>query len=98
MNDKKFRPVMGYDENIKDVAKNPIKNGYVYFATDTGIIYLDANGKRTVMSSSDGASSGIFYANRKIEKEEKDLKYIEVMHVDLLEPAIHQLNHYVYLL
>ena len=40
-NATKFIPVRGYDAKIN---KSEIKDGYVYFATDTGKIYVDSQG------------------------------------------------------
>lgn len=53
----KFRPYRGKDETIKGI---PYSNGYVYFATDTGRIYLDYNGERLSMG---GNGASVFYAN-----------------------------------
>jgi hypothetical protein len=53
-----FSPVRGYEENIRRQA---VADGYVYFATDTGNIYVDAEGARHTMGGS--GSSGIHYTN-----------------------------------
>ena len=53
-----FSPVRGYEDNIRRQA---VADGYVYFATDTGNIYVDAEGERHTMGGS--GSSGIHYTN-----------------------------------
>ena len=53
-----FSPVRGYEENIRRQA---VADGYIYFATDTGNIYVDAEGERHTMGGS--GSSGIHYTN-----------------------------------
>lgn len=52
-----FRPVRGLDANIQKAGYN---EGYVYFATDTKKIYLDANGVKAPM----GGNSGIYYGKK----------------------------------
>ena len=51
-----FQPVKGIEEKIKQI---PTIDGRVYFAYDTGNIYLDKDGHRYLMG---GSSSGICYA------------------------------------
>lgn len=51
-----FQPVRGYEDKI---ARMPIREGYVYFAYDTGNIYMDKTGARYLMG---GSSTGIIYA------------------------------------
>lgn len=53
---KAFRPVRGLD---KDIRNQVITDGFVYFATDSGKIYLDKDGKRYEMGGS-SASTFIF--------------------------------------
>lgn len=52
-----FRPVRGKDAKIQSAE---YQEGYVYFATDTKKIYLDANGVRAPM----GGNSGIYYGKK----------------------------------
>lgn len=72
-----FSPVRGYEENIQRQA---VADGYVYFATDTGNIYVDAEGARHTMGGS--GSSGIHYTNAseadvvKAYEDEEDKTYI----------------------
>lgn len=72
-----FSPVRGYEENIQRQA---VADGYVYFATDTGNIYVDAEGARHTMGGS--GSSGIHYTNAseadvvKVYEDEEDKTYI----------------------
>lgn len=51
-----FRPVRASESVIVGLAYN---EGYLYFATDTGKIFLDANGERKTMG---GAGASIYYA------------------------------------
>lgn len=53
----KFRPYRGLEAKIKSFPQQP---GYVYFATDTGRIYLDYNGQRLAMG---GNGASLYYAN-----------------------------------
>ena len=48
-----FQPVRGTEEAIR---RRPIVEGRVYFAYDTGKIYLDKDGHRYLMSSTSGGS------------------------------------------
>ena len=57
-NSTAFRPVRGLEENILSKGYN---EGFVYFATDTGNIFLDANGKSKIQMGNHGAS--LLYAN-----------------------------------
>ena len=52
-----FQPFRGTEEIIRN---HPKIDGYVYFAYDTGNIYLDKDGGRYSMGKS---STGIVYAN-----------------------------------
>jgi hypothetical protein len=73
-----FTPVRGIEDKI---AGNVLgfNDGFVYFATDTGKIYMDyidSDGIEHARASFGGGSSsvgnsGIFYANRPISNEEK---------------------------
>ena len=51
-----FRPVYGEEQKINATGYN---EGWVYFATDSGKIFLDAEGARTVMG---GSGASLFYA------------------------------------
>ena len=60
-----FQPVRGTQAAIN---RQPIHEGYVYYAYDSGRIYLDKNGNRYLMSSKSSGGggeggSGIIYAN-----------------------------------
>ena len=52
-----FQPIRGREETINLL---PIREGFLYFAYDSGNIYLDKDGRRYLMG---GNSSGIIYAN-----------------------------------
>ena len=60
-----FIPVRGLDAKIASTDVNPIIDGCVYFATDSGKIYVDSQGKRVVMGA---AGAAIYYGS--IEKPE----------------------------
>ena len=55
MSDTRFRPVKGSEANIMAMGYN---EGYVYFATDTKKIYMDAKGEEKIPM---GGNSGIYY-------------------------------------
>ena len=60
-----FQPVRGTQAAIN---RQPIQEGYVYYAYDSGRIYLDKNGNRYLMSNKAGGGggaggTGIIYAN-----------------------------------
>ena len=58
MNSTSFRPVRGTEKTIETL---PITNGYVYFATDSGKMYLDKETERIQIGGGSGAV--IFYGN-----------------------------------
>ena len=62
MSNVKFRPVRGLEKNILAMDYT---DGYVYYATDTKKIYLDANGQSKILM---GGSSGIFYGQMTLEE------------------------------
>ncbi len=53
-----FQPVRGLEENISKLTKH---DGYIYFAYDSGNIYLDKNNERYLMGSS--SSTGFSWCN-----------------------------------
>lgn len=57
MSNSKFTPVRGLESKINNY---PYHDGYTYYATDTGKIYIDANGERLPMG---GAGAAIYYAD-----------------------------------
>ena len=64
-----FQPVRGTQAAIN---RMPIREGFIYFAYDSGRIYLDKDGDRILMSNVSGSgvgSSGIIYANGTSEGE-----------------------------
>lgn len=63
-NDKnkvRFTPV----RTVESKMSENIDDGHLYFAVDTGKIYLDAQGKRITM----GGNSGIFYGQKEIPED-----------------------------
>lgn len=73
MSTTQFRPVRGYDEVIQNQA---VVDGHIYFATDTGKIYLDAQGERVTMG---GNGVGVFYAQASSVVDRGDEVYILYM-------------------
>lgn len=73
MSDKKFRPVQGTSEKI---ITAPYSEGYVYFATDTGKIYLDSHGQRTPMG---GGGVAVLYGSDTRVIENADGTYTLVL-------------------
>lgn len=79
MSNQKFTPVRGVEDNIAAHIMG-FHDGYVYFATDTGKIYMDYTDKDGVNharvpfgggASSGGSNSGIFFAKRPVSEDEK---------------------------
>ena len=64
-----FIPVRGLESKIKDTTQNPIIDGHVYFATDSGKIYVDAQGKRVPMGA---AGAAIYYGLTEKPQESGD--------------------------
>lgn len=58
MSNVKFRPVRGTEESIINA---PVREGRVYFATDSGRMYMDKDGLRIPIG---GGTSGIHYGNK----------------------------------
>ena len=92
MSDKKrFVPVRGKEQNISARALG-FNDGYLYFATDTGRIYLDYIDEDGVQvaramvgnSSGGGGNSGIYYANKTLTADEK-LETSIIFPIDLIE-------------
>jgi len=92
MSDKKrFVPVRGKEQNISARALG-FNDGYLYFATDTGRIYLDYIDEDGIQvaramvgnSSGGGGNSGIYYANKTLTADEK-LEDSIIFPIDLIE-------------
>lgn len=75
-----FTPVRGLDKNIQSIEYN---DGYLYFATDTGKIYIDANDQNKVLMGGGGVA--LFYANDDTVEEKPDGTYI--ISIDTLEDS-----------
>lgn len=68
-----FRPVRGLDTKIQEF---PYNEGYVYFATDSGRIYIDSKDERSVMG---GSGAAIYYADTTaVENEETAYYYLPI--------------------
>lgn len=79
MSDKRFTPVRGVEDKIAGHVMG-FHDGFVYFATDTGKIYMDYTDENGVDharvpfgggASSGGSNSGIFFAKRPVSEDEK---------------------------
>lgn len=80
MSDKtKFNVVRGTDEKIR--RDFPYQDGYVYFAVDTGRIYMDVKGKNKV--SMGGSGAAVIYANTTFTQNPNDDNY--TFYIDGLE-------------
>jgi len=66
----KFRPVRGTESQIE---MQTISDGYVYFATDSGRIYLDQDGERITMG---GAGIAWYYAYQPEVAQDENDNYI----------------------
>ena len=66
----KFRPVRGTESQIE---MQTIEEGYIYFATDSGHIYLDKDGERITMG---GAGIAWYYANQPEVAQDDNDNYI----------------------
>lgn len=75
-----FTPIQGNDNQIQKIEYN---EGYVYFALDTGKIYLDANDENKILMGGGGAS--LLYANDTSVDSLPDDTY--VLSLDTLEDA-----------
>ena len=76
-----FQPIRGTEEKIERVFKD-IHDGYLYFAYDSGNIYLDKDGHRYLMGGTGGSgASGFSWANGseddiiKVSEDEDDTTY-----------------------
>lgn len=94
MGDKKrFVPVRGTEEKIA-AAVMGFNDGYLYFATDSGRIYLDYTDSegnqvaRAIVGGSGQGNSGIYYANRTLTTEEK-LETEITFRIDEIEGGIY---------
>lgn len=77
----KFIPVLGTKEKISAQA---IAEGFTYFETDTGRIFVDVNGERVAFG---GGGVEILYADAKNVKEDTtDFSYLLYASQDLTDP------------
>jgi hypothetical protein len=67
MSNVKFRPVRGLESNILEA---PIREGRVYFATDSGKMYMDKDGLRIPIG---GGTSGIHYGNKIFNNDSEEV-------------------------
>lgn len=70
MSEKRFYPVRGIEKTIKNLE---ITDGYIYFATDTGHIFMDVDDTRVNMVSSGATTFFIDLQKEYIEKVSQDL-------------------------
>lgn len=76
----KFRPVRGLDAKIQNMEYH---DGWLYFATDTGKIYIDAEGKNKSLMG--GGGTALFYAHD--QSVEKKPGGIYLLSLDTLDSA-----------
>ena len=69
-----FRPVRGSESSI---LSQDIREGYVYFATDTGKIYTDTADERVLMGAAVGAA--IFYGTAGELKRDEQTNYYNIV-------------------
>ena len=79
-NSVKFRPVRGLDNKIQEMD---YIDGFIYFATDTGKIYIDANNQNKVLMGGGGAA--LLYAYDSTVEEKPGEIYI--LSLDTIEDA-----------
>jgi hypothetical protein len=80
--DKVFRPVYGLDAIVSNKDYQP---GYIYFATDTGKIYLDIeeNGEEKKKIVMGGSGASLFYAyDSEIIQKPGDKHYVSLNTID----------------
>jgi hypothetical protein len=84
-----FQPVRATEAIIHERYPDPI-DGYVYFAYDTGNIYMDKDGGRYLMSSAGGAGIGVIYTHGdsseivKVDPEDEN-SFIYTMPMSILD-------------
>ena len=76
----KFRPVRGLDNKIQEIEYN---DGYIYFATDSGKIYIDANNQNKVLMGGGGTSLVYAYDTTVEEKPGE----IYILSLDTIEDS-----------
>ena len=81
-----FRVYRGTEASISNIA---VTDGYLYFATDTGNIYIDANNKRKVMggSGSGGGNTGLHYANYPEVEPDEETELFTILRSRLEVPS-----------
>ena len=77
-----FCPVKGLESNIQS---KPVKNGHIYFATDSGHIYMDDNNKRILVGGGQGAT---IYYSFSTSIEQNELNYWVINNSDLEDPTV----------
>ena len=78
--DIKFRPVRGLDNKIQEIEYH---DGYIYFATDSGKIYIDANNRNKVLMGGGGTSLVYAYDTTVEEKPGE----IYILSLDTIEDS-----------
>ena len=92
-NKKRFVPVRGTEAKIA-AAVMGFNDGYLYFATDSGRIYLDYIDEegnqvvRALLGGSGQGNSGIYYANKTLSDDEK-LETEITFRIDQIEGGIY---------
>lgn len=73
----KFIPVRGTEEKIQ---ASEYQDGYIYFATDSGKIYVDSQGERTTMGA---AGAAVYFGSQDKVHENEDTGYFEIPKVTI---------------
>ena len=82
----KFRPVRGTESQIEMQA---VEDGYIYFATDSGHIYIDKDGERKSMG---GTGIAWYYADQStVEQDDNDYFILSLSRVDASNVKINDL-------
>jgi hypothetical protein len=80
MSNVAFRPVRGTEQAISRMEKS---EGCLYFATDSGKIYMDTDIERVLMGSASGAA--IFYGKAADLKQDETSEYYNILKTDVLD-------------
>ena len=85
MSDIKFRPARMIEDNIPPFSEST--NGYIWFAIDTGRIYLDTSSERVTVG---GNGAAIIYGNfpSSVEPDEAGFYSFNISDLDGLVPNV----------
>jgi hypothetical protein len=84
----RFHVYRGTEASVSNI---PVTDGYLYFAYDTGNIYLDANNKRKAMGgngSGGGGNTGLHYANYPEVEPDEETELFTILRSRLEDPSV----------